>query len=47
LSMPNGVNVVHGEAARWVKIGSSWVCIGLYIWTLIAPLVLPDRDFGI
>lgn len=30
----------------WVKISSSWVCIGLYIWTLIAPLVLRNREFN-
>ncbi|XP_053566756.1 serine incorporator 1 [Bombina bombina] len=31
--------------AVWVKISSSWVCIGLYVWTLVAPLVLVNRDF--
>ncbi|XP_035705371.1 probable serine incorporator isoform X2 [Folsomia candida] len=30
----------------WVKIVSSWICAGLYVWTLIAPIVLPDRDFS-
>jgi len=30
----------------WVKIVSSWICAGLYTWTLIAPIVLPDRDFS-
>jgi len=32
-------------ASFWVKMSSSWLCFGLYIWTLIAPVVLPDRDF--
>lgn len=32
-------------AAVWVKIVSSWMCIALYIWTLVAPLVLRNRDF--
>ena len=33
--------------ASWVKIISSWVCYGMYIWTLVAPVVLPDRfDFS-
>lgn len=33
--------------ATWVKIVSSWVCYGLYIWTLVAPVALPDRfDFS-
>ncbi|AWP19522.1 Serine incorporator 1 [Scophthalmus maximus] len=29
----------------WVKISSSWICIALYVWTLMAPLVLVNRDF--
>lgn len=38
--------VDSGLAAMWVKIVSSWIGIGLYIWTLIAPVVLPDREWG-
>ncbi|XP_006567799.1 probable serine incorporator isoform X3 [Apis mellifera] len=33
-------------ASMWVKIISSWMCLGLYIWSLIAPAVLPNRDFS-
>ncbi|KPJ13654.1 putative serine incorporator [Papilio machaon] len=33
-------------ASMWIKITSSWLCIGLYIWTLVAPAVFPDRDFN-
>lgn len=29
--------------ASWVKVVSSWVCYGIYTWTLAAPAVLPDR----
>uniref|UniRef100_A0A672Z936 Serine incorporator 1 n=1 Tax=Sphaeramia orbicularis TaxID=375764 RepID=A0A672Z936_9TELE len=29
----------------WVKMCSSWICLGLYVWTLVAPLVLVNRDF--
>ncbi|KAK5109603.1 hypothetical protein LTR62_006840 [Meristemomyces frigidus] len=29
--------------ASWVKIVSSWVCYGIFGWTLAAPLILPDR----
>uniref|UniRef100_A0A8B9D8F8 Serine incorporator 2 n=1 Tax=Anser cygnoides TaxID=8845 RepID=A0A8B9D8F8_ANSCY len=32
--------------AVWVKICSSWAGLLLYAWTLVAPLVLPDRDFS-
>jgi len=38
--------VDSGLAAVWVKIVSGWVCIGLYIWTLIAPVILPDREWA-
>jgi len=34
------------EASVWVKICSAWLCVILYVWTLIAPCMLPDRDFG-
>lgn len=29
--------------ATWVKIVSAWVCYAMYIWTLVAPIVLPER----
>uniref|UniRef100_A0A8P4KKS1 Serine incorporator 2 n=1 Tax=Dicentrarchus labrax TaxID=13489 RepID=A0A8P4KKS1_DICLA len=32
--------------AVWVKICSSWLGLAIYLWTLVAPLVLPDRDFN-
>ncbi|KAL4624362.1 serine incorporator 3-like, partial [Arapaima gigas] len=32
--------------AVWVKMASSWVCLLLYGWTLVAPLVLTNRQFG-
>eukprot|EP00298_Acanthocystis_sp_HF-20_P007052 c16750_g2_i3.p1 GENE.c16750_g2_i3~~c16750_g2_i3.p1 ORF type:complete len:444 (+),score=141.69 c16750_g2_i3:44-1333(+) len=30
----------------WIKMASQWATYLLYIWTLIAPLVFPDRDFS-
>ncbi|XP_043945946.1 serine incorporator 1-like [Protopterus annectens] len=32
--------------AVWVKMTSTWVCLLLYVWTLIAPIVLTNRDFS-
>lgn len=29
----------------WVKIGSQWITSLLYLWTIIAPNVLTNRDF--
>ncbi|KAI1658440.1 TMS membrane protein/tumor differentially expressed protein [Daldinia decipiens] len=32
--------------ASWVKIVSAWICYGMYVWTLVAPIALPERfDF--
>lgn len=31
--------------ASWVKIVSAWVCYAIYSWSLVAPVVMPDR-FG-
>lgn len=33
-------------SSMWIKIISSWLCSGLYIWTLVAPILMPDRDFS-
>ena len=33
----------HGSGSMWVKEASSWVVFLLYSWTLIAPVVLPNR----
>ena len=33
-------------AASWIKIVSAWFCYCMYIWTLVAPIILPERfDF--
>ncbi|XP_054461919.1 serine incorporator 2 [Anoplopoma fimbria] len=32
--------------AVWVKISSSWIGLLIYLWTLVAPVVLSDRDFS-
>ncbi|KAJ3026687.1 UNVERIFIED_CONTAM: hypothetical protein HDU68_005227 [Siphonaria sp. JEL0065] len=37
--------VGKGWGAVWVKVVSGWIVILLYVWTLVAPIVLPDRDW--
>lgn len=39
-------NITSKWPAVWVKISSSWVCLFLYAWTLVAPVVLTNRDFS-
>ncbi|KAK3146567.1 hypothetical protein QOZ80_3BG0268150 [Eleusine coracana subsp. coracana] len=35
-----------GWTTVWVRICTEWVTAALYIWTLVAPLLFPDRDFS-
>eukprot|EP00039_Didymoeca_costata_P001334 m.51642 g.51642 ORF g.51642 m.51642 type:complete len:457 (+) comp10745_c0_seq2:619-1989(+) len=39
-------HVGRGLASTWIKVVSSWVSAALYLWTLVAPIALPDRDFN-
>lgn len=39
------VYIGRSEATMWMRVVSSWLCYLLYIWSLVAPLVMPDR-FG-
>jgi len=32
--------------AMWVKIVSSWLAGAIYLWSLVAPALLQDREFG-
>ncbi|CAM8921345.1 unnamed protein product [Rhodiola kirilowii] len=34
-----------GWTSVWVRICTEWVTAGLYVWTIVAPLLLPDREF--
>ncbi|RHZ27507.1 hypothetical protein DYB37_006970, partial [Aphanomyces astaci] len=37
---------LHADgAAMWVHITSQWVSIAVYMWTLVAPYLVPDREF--
>ncbi|XP_070496423.1 serine incorporator 1 isoform X3 [Chironomus tepperi] len=33
-------------ASMWIKVVSSWLGIALYGWSLVAPMILTDRDFS-
>ncbi|SPQ97588.1 unnamed protein product (mitochondrion) [Plasmodiophora brassicae] len=33
-------------ASMYVNVAASWACGALYIWTLVAPILLPGRDFS-
>ena len=35
----------QGITPMWVKISASWATVVLYTWSVIAPIVFPDRDF--
>ena len=39
-------NPAVGNVSMWVIIGSQWLMLSLYIWTLVAPRLFPDRDFS-
>lgn len=44
---PGFATVGRTYAASWIKIVCAWACYALYIWSLVAPIVLPDRfDFS-
>ena len=34
-----------GTASMWMQVASQWVMFLTYEWTLVAPLVFPDRDW--
>lgn len=37
------VYIGRSETAMWMRIVSSWVCVLLYTWSLLAPVFMPDR----
>ncbi|KAM8710877.1 hypothetical protein ACLKA7_017497 [Drosophila subpalustris] len=45
---PNSdIALINGnEASMWVKIISSWLGVFIYGWSLVAPILLSNRDFS-
>lgn len=41
----DSVYIGRSEAAMWMRVVSSWMCMLLYMWSLLAPVFFPDR-FG-
>lgn len=37
------VYIGRSAVAMWMRVISSWVCIVLYSWSLVAPVLMPDR----
>jgi len=37
------VYIGRSEVAMWMRVVSSWACMLLYMWSLWAPVLMPDR----
>ncbi|KAG1441005.1 hypothetical protein G6F56_011673 [Rhizopus delemar] len=37
------VRIGQSYTAVWVKVVSGWICHLIYIWSLVAPILMPDR----
>jgi hypothetical protein len=35
-----------GKVSMWMIIASQWLVMTLYLWTLVAPRLFPNRDFS-
>ena len=42
----SAANPSVGTVSMWIIIVSQWLMFFLYIWSLIAPKLFPDRDFS-
>lgn len=41
----SGKLVDVGWPSVWVRIITCWATAGLYLWSLVAPMMFPDREF--
>lgn len=42
----DAANPQVGQVSMWVIVGSQWIALSLYLWTLVAPRFFPERDFS-
>jgi hypothetical protein len=42
----DAANPQVGEVSMWMIIASQWFALTLYLWTLLAPKLFPDREFA-
>jgi hypothetical protein len=40
----SNIYIGRSEVAMWMRVVSSWICMLLYIWSLLAPVFMPDRS---
>lgn len=48
-SIESGGSAANPDVSRismWLVIGSQWTMLTLYIWSMIAPILFPNRDFS-
>lgn len=45
-TVSEGYKFEASKPSMWVQIVSSWLCLGLYVWTLFAPIACPNRQFS-
>jgi hypothetical protein len=41
----SGKLVDVGWPSVWVRLATQWATAGLFIWSLVAPILFPDREF--
>jgi hypothetical protein len=44
--LPSASNPNVGRVSMWIIIASQWIMFLLYVWSLLAPKIFPDRDFS-
>jgi len=44
-SSASGATYSIGYASAWLQMSANWLCSLLYMWTLVAPKLFPNRDF--